>query len=302
MLIAHRGASGYLPENTFPAFALAHAMGADSIEIDLVMSRDRVPVVFHDLTLEGTTNVRDLFPDRARADGRWYVLDFGVEEIKRLEVRERYGNRFRQDSRGFQIPTFEEVLQLVQELNRTTVRDVGLHVELKAPSFHRGQGGDLEAALLASLDRNRGRSGPPSVTLVASEAESLKRLRFELGASLPLVQLLDAPAVPFDAMASPRGLDAIAGYANAVGPEKGRIEVPGQTEAVPSPLVQEAHARGLGVLPFTLRADDFPTGSAAFEEQLERFFFLHGVDGIFTDFPDRAARILARGNRRPRAA
>jgi len=113
IVIAHRGASGYLPEHTLEAYAMAYTMGADYIEPDLVMTADGVLICLHDIHLERTTTVEEVFPGRARADGRWYAADFSLAEIKQLNVHERalsdgtpaFPDRFRIDSMGFRVPT-----------------------------------------------------------------------------------------------------------------------------------------------------------------------------------------------------
>ena len=90
LVIAHRGASGYLPEHTLESAAYAHALGADYIEQDIVMSRDGTLVVLHDIHLETTTDVAARFPDRKRPDGRFYALDFTWDELRSLRVSERF--------------------------------------------------------------------------------------------------------------------------------------------------------------------------------------------------------------------
>ena len=75
IVIAHRGASGYLPEHTLEAYSMAYGLGADYIEPDLVLTADGKFIALHDIHLEGTTNVEDLFPDRKREDGKWYAID-----------------------------------------------------------------------------------------------------------------------------------------------------------------------------------------------------------------------------------
>src|SRR5687767_9176819 len=89
IVIAHRGASGYLPEHTLEAAAYAHALGADFIEQDVVLSKDDVLVVTHDIHVDTTTDVAARYPDRKRADGRYYAIDFTWEELKALRVHER---------------------------------------------------------------------------------------------------------------------------------------------------------------------------------------------------------------------
>ncbi len=90
IIIAHRGASGYLPEHTLAAKALAHTMGADYLEQDLVLSKDGVPMVLHDVYLDMVTDVARRHPDRRRRDGRFYAIDFTLAELKRLRVQERF--------------------------------------------------------------------------------------------------------------------------------------------------------------------------------------------------------------------
>ncbi|MEY3852675.1 MAG: hypothetical protein RI910_1655, partial [Verrucomicrobiota bacterium] len=90
LIIAHRGASGYLPEHTLAAKALAYGQGADFLEQDVVLSKDGVPVVFHDTHIDTTTDVARKFPGRQRTDGRFYALDFTIAELKQLNVAERF--------------------------------------------------------------------------------------------------------------------------------------------------------------------------------------------------------------------
>ena len=95
IVIAHRGASGYLPEHTLPAIAMAHAQGADYLEQDVVLSKDNVPMVLHDIHIDTVTDVARRFPDRKRADGRYYALDFTVAELKQLNASERFDPKHR---------------------------------------------------------------------------------------------------------------------------------------------------------------------------------------------------------------
>ena len=138
LVIAHRGASGYLPEHTLAAKAMAHGQGADYIEQDLVLSKDDVPVVLHDVHIDTVTDVAKVFPARKRADGRYYALDFTVAELKRLRVSERFNaktgarvfpGRFPAGLAEFRISTLEEELQLIQGLNQCTGRVAGIYPE-----------------------------------------------------------------------------------------------------------------------------------------------------------------------------
>lgn len=128
IVIAHRGASGYLPEHTLPAKAMAYAQGADYLEQDLVMTKDDNLVVLHDHYLDRVTDVADRFPDRARKDGRYYAIDFTLDEIKSLKFTEgfdiengkkvqTYPGRFPMGKSDFRVHTFEEEIEFVQGLS-----------------------------------------------------------------------------------------------------------------------------------------------------------------------------------------
>src|ERR1043166_4966177 len=190
IIIAHRGAYGYLPEHTLPGKALAHAMGADYLEQDLVLSKDGVPIVLHDIYLDTVTDVAKRFPDRKRADGRFYVLDFTVAEMKQLQVTERFDRRtgkavfptrFPIWLATFQLATFEEELQFIQGLNKTTGREAGIYPEIKAPGWHRMQGHDLSRIVLDVLSRYGYRTKADKVFLQCFDYQEVKRLRNELG-------------------------------------------------------------------------------------------------------------------------
>ncbi|GAK56893.1 glycerophosphodiester phosphodiesterase [Candidatus Vecturithrix granuli] len=296
MIIAHRGASGYLPEHTLEAVAMAYALGADFIEQDVVLTRDGTPVVLHDIYLDLTTNVREIFPHRARPDGRWYVIDFTLAEIKTLQVSERvqpgtrmvvFPTRFPVGKSDFEIPTLAEEIELIQGLNTSTGRNVGIYPELKQPAFHTREGYDIGKIVLDML-AEYGYEGPEAnVYVQCFEPDYTQRLRQELGTKLPLVQLIGAGRV-YDVLVTAAGLDLIASYANGIGPALSRIvsEKAGNARKI-SELVTQAHKRGLVVHPYTFRQDELPPYIQNFDELIRLFFFDIGVDGGFTDFPDR---------------
>ena len=291
IVIGHRGAAGYLAEHTLESYAFAYALGADFIEPDLVMTKDGVLICLHDIYLERTTDVEDLFPDRRRPDGHWYAIDFTLDEIRELSVHERcrdsgqpyFPNRFPVGKSRFRVPTLAEMIELVQGLNVSSGREVGIYPELKRPSWHQEQGYDMAVALLEVLDRYGYRGPEAKVFIQCFEPHTLERLRYELGTELPLVQLISVAAF---GIASRRGLEGIAQYADGIGPDKRLVE------ANPE-LVDWAHALGLVVHPWTFRADVLPSKYASPEEELEKFLFDYGADGVFTDFPDIAVRVLA---------
>lgn len=162
IVIAHRGASGYLPEHTLASKAMAYQQGADFLEQDLVMTKDDRLIVLHDHYLDRVTDVADRFPDRARKDGRYYAIDFTLDEIKSLKFTEgfdikdgkrvqSYPGRFPMGKSDFRIHTFEDEIEFVQGLNHSTGKNIGIYPEIKAPWFHRSEGKDITAKTLEVL-------------------------------------------------------------------------------------------------------------------------------------------------------
>ena len=262
-VIAHRGASGYLPEHTLPAYALGYGQGAHWIEPDVVLTADDVPIALHDHTLGRTTDVAMHFPDRRRDDGHYYAADFAYVEIARLRVAEPRPNRYAY--RTFRVPRLEDVLELVHGLNSTTGRNVGVYPELKHPHLQPG----LADAVLAVLN---GYDLP--VRLQSFNADVLE----DLDTDHPRVQLVRDAAQTED-----NGLDEIATYAAGIGVATFAL-------AHDATLVPRAHARGLFVHAFTLRADDERRAGSFADEVIG--LAAHGVDGVFTDHPDQVLAAL----------
>ena len=159
-VIAHRGASAYLPEHTMESKAMAYAMQPDFIEQDLVLSKDDVPIVIHDIYLDDVTNVAEVFPGRHREDGRYYVIDFSYREIQSLEVSERfdpksgkqfYPNRFPAKKSIFRLHSLQDEIELIQGLNKSTGHAIGIYPEIKNPGFHHQNGKDIAAIVLGIL-------------------------------------------------------------------------------------------------------------------------------------------------------
>jgi glycerophosphoryl diester phosphodiesterase len=288
LVIAHRGASGYRPEHTLAAYELAIEMGADFIEPDLVITRDRVLVARHENDISGTTDVIDRpeFRSWRRTkwiDGRevtgWFAEDFTLAEIKTLRARERLEFRDRQFNGMFEVPTFQEILDLARR------RNVGVYPETKFPSYLRSIGLPLEEPMVEALHAAgfQGRDAP--VFLQSFERSSLKLLKTMT--ELPRIQLLDDGA---HTMAAPEGLAEIAAYAGGIGPDK-RLIVPAGPDGrllPPTSLVEDAHRAGLLVHPWTFRSDPVflaPDYEGDAAREVEQFVEL-GVDGLFCDFPD----------------
>lgn len=287
LVIAHRGASGDRPEHTLEAYALAIEQGADIIEPDLVMTSDGVLVARHDRYLSTTTNVSDRpeFAERRRTvEGRddWWVEDFTLAEIRSLRARQPFPGRSDAFDDQFVVPTFEEVLDLA------AAHGVRTEPEVKSPAHFVSIGLDPLPELVRIL-RERGLDGADAMTAIQCfEPEFLARLNEVVDTPLlmlvfPLRQLDPgadplAPSVSFDAMAE---------FADGVGPYKGLLVDPAGAD---TGFIAEAHARGLAVHPWTFR-DDQPVGDgASIEDELRRIYAL-GADGVFTDFPETAIRV-----------
>ncbi len=306
IVIAHRGASGYLPEHTLPAKALAYGMGADFLEQDLVLTKDDVPVVLHDIQIDTVTDVVVRFPDRKRADGRYYALDFTVSEIKQLRATERFSaktgdavfpKRFPTGQSSFTIPTLEEELQFIAGLNQSTGRKVGIYPEIKQPAWHRKEGHDISRIVVPILQRYGYRTKEDSCFLQCFEFAEVKRLRSELGWQGRLLQLLGGKkgedGTDFEFLRSPAGLAELAKIADGIGPSIGSIlsgKTPAQRQI--TDLVKLAHGAGLLVHPYTVRIDELPASVSSVEELHRVLFNEAKVDGVFTDFPDVTVRFL----------
>jgi glycerophosphoryl diester phosphodiesterase len=297
LIIAHRGASGYRPEHTLEAYRLAVEMGADYIEPDLVSTKDGVLIARHENEIGGTTDVADKFPERRQTktlDGRtttgWFSGDFTLAEIKTLRARERLATRSHVYDGEFQVPTFDEVIELAQQLGRQRGRSVGVYPETKHPMYFRRIKLALEEPLLASLGKYGWNQVDAPVFIQSFEADSLRSLRPKT--TVRLIQLVSNLE-----MLEGSRLKSIATYAQGIGADK-QLVVPVNTQGVPgqpTDLVARAHALGLLVHVWTLRIDKeyLPAGyrgNAAAE--FKRFRDI-GVDGLFTDFPDVAVKALA---------
>ena len=310
LVIAHRGASGYLPEHTLAAKAMAHAMGADYIEQDVVLTKDGIAIILHDIHLGTVTDVADKFPLRKRDDGRYYAIDFTLKEIKTLFVHERtrkgssssvFPNRFPQNKSNFRVPTFVEEIELIQGLNKSTGRDIGIYPEIKAPKFHMENGQDLSKAVLKILDAYGYNSKTANIIMQCFNWDETKRLR-ELGYKGKLIQLLGennwgiSPDTDFDFLKSADGMKEMAKTVDGVGPWINQIVVGLDSDGEPqfTDLVSDAKAAGLYVHPYTARADALPQWAKSYDELLGVLFDKAKVDGIFTDFPDLGVAFVSR--------
>ena len=331
IVIAHRGASGYLPEHSLAAKAMAHAMGADFIEQDLCLTKDDRLVVLHDIHIDRVTNVADIFPERKRKDGRYYVIDFTFDEIRQLKMTERFSvnknqqravfpDRFPLWKSSFRVSSFEEEIELIQGLNKSTGKNIGIYPEIKSPAFHRFEGKDISRETLRVLKNYGYQTKQDLLFLQCFDYNELKRIHDELfpefDMAAKLVQLITADGwekakEELNTNTTSRGheknlnptiMEKIAEYADGIGPEKSMIVTNESTrnKLIITNMVNEAHETGLVVHPYTFRADsgEIPKYASSFEDMLNIFYFKAGVDGVFTDFPDRAGELLQRTDHR----
>ena len=320
IVIAHRGASGERPEHTLASYSLAIDQGADFVEPDLVMTRDKVLVARHENEISGTTDVAAHPEFAARKatrtiDGQsvtgWFTEDFTLAELKTLRARERLPQLRPANARydgQFEIPTFGEILDLVATHNRTATHKVGVYPEIKHGSYFSSLGLNMETPLLTMLTAHGYTKPTDPVFIQSFEVGNLQRLRKRT--KLRLVQLIDASGSPADqknltynAMVTPVGLKTVAAYAYAIGVTKALIvpRAAAGKSLAPTTLVADAHAAGLKVhvwtfraenafLPQELRVGEAPEGRGKLVGELRQFYGL-GVDGVFSDFPGVAVSV-----------
>ena len=207
-----------------------------------------------------------------------------------------FPGRFPAHQGSFQIPTLEEEIQLIQGLNKSTGRQVGIYPELKNPMWHRQQGYDLSKAVLPILKRYSYTQKSDACFIQCFELSEVKRLRIELGWKGRLIMLLDSvpkgdDGTEFPALHRPEGLAELAKLVEGIGPGLGSVL---DTKGKATELVKNAHAAGLLVHPYTHRVDALPRYVKSSEELLGKLFSEAKVDGLFSDFCDTAVRYLAK--------
>jgi glycerophosphoryl diester phosphodiesterase len=323
LVIGHRGASGYRPEHTLAAYELAIQLGADYVEPDLVSTRDGVLVARHENEIGGTTDVaaHPEFAGRRTTkviDGTsitgWFTEDFTLAELKTLRAVERIPALRPANTNfngQFEVPTLQEVLDLVAEVNRTRDRDdhIGVYPETKHPSYFDSIGLSLEEPLVTTLRAN-GYTRPTDRAFIQSfEVANLREL--DRMTRLPIVQLFSSSGRPFDFtlagdprtyadLATPAGLRQVARYADGIGPSKDMVIplAPGGSLGTPTSLVRDAHRAGLIVhiytmrnennfVPPALRTSTDPSQRGQVEAEYAAYWAT-GIDGLFSDNADTA--------------
>jgi glycerophosphoryl diester phosphodiesterase len=328
LVIGHRGASGYLPEHTLEAYALAIRQGADYVEPDLVATKDGHLIARHEPNITNTTDVashREFASRRTtkNVDGvdetGWFASDFTLKEIKTLRALQTFPERPQKFNGRFKIPTLSEVIELVQRQSKRRDRRIGIYPETKHPTYHQGLGLALEGRLVRILDRYDLDKRKSPVFIQSFEQSNLKRLNRMT--DVRLVQLVDAFDVdangvliylpPFDRpydwtvsgdpeltsrtfgfFATNEGLEEISTYADGIGPWKKYIVSTNAANDTlpPTDLIERAHDHGLVIHTWTFRSEQSRLANQYMGNPINEYlqFYELGIDGVFSDFPDHA--------------
>jgi glycerophosphoryl diester phosphodiesterase len=277
--IAHRGASGYAPEHTAAAYKLAMDMKANFVEPDLAVSKDNVLFCMHDDTLERTTNVAEVFPDRpstnyqTRQPGKhWVGNDFTMAELKRLDS----GKWFKPEFAGQHLLSFQEMIDLVKARP-----GFGIYPELKSPELYKSRGVDQEQLFVALIKKN-GLEKPASlktfpVIIQSFDESAIRRVAVDLP-TIPRVFLTSK-----DEDVTEARIKELATFATGIAPEKFVI-------ARHPEMVARAHAAGLTVTSWTFRADDKEMKVPSVKDEMSHFLYDLGIDALFTNNPDQFPR------------
>ena len=275
-LVAHRGASAYAPEHTLASYRLAIEMGADYVEQDLAVTKDGVLICLHDASLERTTNVEQLFPDRAISisiEGKtrraWVANDFTLAEIKTLDAGSWFDPKFA----GETVPTFDEAVALIRG-------KAGMFPELKTPEIYAGRNVQFEEMVAAALDKN-GLRGPkadaktPVILQTFGQPSARKLAEMKIG--VPVVLLLGDD----EGFKTAAQLRAWKGIVQGFGPTKNIVRNNPE-------FVKWAHAEGMTVTPYTFRSSDtIAAGFTSVTDEMSFYLYKLDVDAVFTDNPDK---------------
>jgi glycerophosphoryl diester phosphodiesterase len=311
VVIGHRGASGYLPEHTLPSKALAYGQGVDYLEQDVVLSKDNVPIVIHDIYLDEVSNVASVFPTRNRSDGRFYVIDFTVDDIKKLRASERFNRqtgkpvfpkRFPLNQSTFHLVTLAEELEFIDGLNKANLdnnRRVGAYVEIKDPAFHITENrSNISEIVLNVLRKYNYTKRTDNVFLQCFDVEELQQIRLHLKSDLKLVALLtenryrsEYSKTDYTYWTSEIGVEDMSTFVDGIGPHYSQLFVQGTT-LEPSKLFNEARKYNLFIHPYTFRRDVDTQPFVSFDVMLEFFIDTLKVDGLFIDQPDIAVEYI----------
>ena len=278
-VVAHRGASAYAPEHTAAAYRLAIEMGADFVEQDLAVTKDGVLICLHDASLERTTNVEELFPNRVSTqtiEGNtrqaWLANDFTLAEIKTLDAGSWFDKKFAAEK----ILTFDEAVTIVRG-------KAGLFPELKDPEIYAARHIEFEKMVAAALDKHglRGaKADPKTPVILQTFGQATARNLAQMKIGVPVVLLIGVD----EGFKTAAQVKAWKGIVQGFGPTKGIVKNNPD-------FVKWAHAEGMSVTPYTFRQSD--TGRAGFKdvsEEMAQYLYKFDVDALFTDNPDKFPR------------
>ena len=301
LIIAHRGASGHRPEHTMEAYQLAIEMGSDFIEPDLVVTKDGHLIARHENEISETTDVAEKFPKRKTTklvDGKkmtgWFTEDFTLKEIKTLRAVERLKFRNQELNGKFQIPTFEEVLDLAKKESLKKSISIGVYPETKHPTHFKNLNLAFEERLIKVLKKADLNSSLNPIFIQSFEPTILKNLKSRT--DYPLVLLIgDLSEVPFDLqttnskmnykdLLSDNGLLDLKNYVSGIGFHKSHV--------LESQLLNRVQKHKFLVHVYTFRSDtQYLNMKYLGRPELEYFeYFNLGIDGVFSDFPDDALK------------
>ncbi|CAF1234116.1 unnamed protein product [Rotaria sp. Silwood1] len=305
LVIGHRG-SAYLPELTLESQSMAHALRADVIEIDVCLSRDNQLIVVHDLYLNAISNVENIFPNRNRSDGYHYVIDFNLEELRRLNIHERtspftniqvYPARFPSSSTvQFHLSTLNETIELLLGLSHSTNRQYQLLIEIKNPEYHIQYNRSISSILLSTLNAYNLTELNDPIIIQTFHIEELIHIRKNLLSKLRLVALLtwnwlNESSSDYDFYRSEQGLQNLSTIVQAIAPNMELLvnfALDGSFINVTN-LTLLAHKYNLSVYPWTFRRDTF---KGNFEQLINIFYKTVKVDGFITSQPDVVIELL----------
>lgn len=306
-IISHRGSAGYVPEHSLQAYQLAIDLKTDYIELDLCLSKDDVFVALHDILLDSTTNVADFpeYADRKKTQiinenvfTGFFVCDFTMDELLTLSLNQRVTTRTHLFDGYFKIPTLYQAMDLIAtSYNTTEGTTIGLYVELKNPAYYASLGFHMEDQLLSTLSQGGYRvytnesvpndlSKVLPVVIECFDNSSLKYI--STLTAIPLVQLINQDWYYYNR----QYITEVSKYAQGIGPDKEFLVDMGYKAA--QKLVQNIHDEGLFIHPYTFRADQNinPVFNNDFYLEEMYYFCCLGVDGLFSEFPDRTRETI----------
>lgn len=306
LVIAHRGSSGVLPENTVAAYRRAIEDGADYVECDVTLTQDLIPVCLHENWLSQTTDVatRRKFANRRRnltvgfKINDWFAVDFTLAELKTLRVKQRFNFRDPSHDGLHQIATLAEHLETV----RNASREVGSYPELKHPrwlnSLEIMRGRKFEDILLDELERNgyKGRDDP--CIIQSFDEESLYYLANRTKIRLAILIGNDVPTSKLNEW-SGRGIYAVGMWVNLITRFRTKKTLYKNWINYTTDLVSECHRHGLAAHAYTFRNEDryLPWD---FGQDISKAYDFYSrqmaVDGFFTDFPETLVNFRSRLN------